>query len=74
MIHTTELLESILLDQKEGSEPRKGTKKTSGHYKMPDNFKAFEETIPVKLIEVLGMTPRHVFNLIKDRKLLGTHR
>lgn len=74
MIHTTELLESILLDQKEGSEPKKGTKKTSGHYKMPDNFKAFEETIPMKLMEVLGMTPGHVFNPIKDWELLDPPR
>lgn len=59
---------------KEVNKPKKSTKKSGGHYKAPRNFKLFEQSIPMKLIDVLGMTHEHVFNQIKDREMLNPPR
>lgn len=67
LIHNAELLTSRLIEQREGREPKKSSRRLGGQYKAPGNFKAFDEGLPVKLVDVLGMSPGHVFNQIKDQ-------
>lgn len=58
LIHTTELLASRLSEQDDDVELKKNNKKSGGHYKAPNNFKAFEDTIVVKLVKILGMSSK----------------
>lgn len=73
LIHMSELLESRLSDSKEPAqaESKKSTKKIGCHFRTHDNFKQFEESISVKLMDVLSMMPIGVPVQIKDWELLA---
>lgn len=74
IIHNNELLASRLIEQEEGSEPKKNNRRSSAQYKEPRNFKLFGEGIGVKLVKVLNTSPGQVFNQIKDRNMFDPPR
>lgn len=61
MIHNAEMMALHLMEKGESSEPKRGSKKSGGNTRRPEN----DDGLAVKLVEVLN-TSSGVFHLIKN--------